>query len=490
MLLSRRQYFLVFFWLVLAIFILYAKIIPGGRASYEVEYKNLSRPFGGRGFIGQLTPAERVIQESSAPAIMIGDPVYFSVFTPRTFSEAKIIVTYKNELTANTPVIETGVLVDNLVWRYQTKPLENKTLDNLSTWEILQDGRISLYQRNPVFSSVSDFIAAITNNPEKICPAGNLNSCLVLYNPPALDVLQKRIPGPLQSFTPWTVPLKGTHQFYFSAVANQELFFSFKLVDLNLDKREDPVYLTVYKGSQIICQDKIEDNLGGEGEGKIYSKTATLSCPPLTTNETLKLEIKGSSDLVIKEISDAPGALNFVGRVYPVQSAVHPLTFWTDRNLISLTTANPASRQQISFGNQKFLLAEPYQRYEFTNQSPGLKQIILEKDDVILETGGVFSPSSETFFNPDFDTLGRYFTINDKTKYIITDYNRPLVKENGLKEASATFNIKAAYRENGKYSFMISVPGLAPEEPGQLIIEKIRVEFSGRTLWEKIADYF
>jgi hypothetical protein len=490
MLLSRRQGVLAFFWLFFAIFILFAKIVPGGRASYELEYRNLSQPFGGRGFIGQLTPAERVSQEKSSPAIMIGDPVYFSVFTPRTFSEAKVTVTYKNELTSATPVIEVGVLVDNLVWRYQTKSLENKTLDNLSDWQRLQEKEVSLYQKDPIFSSVSEFMEVANKNPEKICSDGKLNSCLALYNPPALDILQKRTPGPLENFVPWTVPLKGAHQFYFSAEANKKLFFSFELIDLNLDKRADPVYLTVYKGSQIICQDKIEDNSGGEGEGKSYTKEATLSCPPLTTKETLKLEIKGSSDLIIKEISDAPGALNFVGRVYPVQSTTHPLIFWTDRNLISLTTANPASRQKISFGSQEFLLAEPYQRYEFTHKALGLKQIVLEKDDVILETGGVFSLSPETFFNPDFDILGRYFTINDETKYIIADYNQPLVKDGGLKEASATFNTKAAYRENGKYSFMISVPGLAPEDLGQLVIEKIKVEFSGRTLWEKLADYF
>ena len=488
--LSRRQRFLVVFWLVLALFFLTVKIVPNGRATYEVDYRHLRRLLDGKGFIGHLTPAERVSQEERAAALMIGDPVYFSVFTPRTFSEAKVTITYRNELTPKTPVIEAGVLVDNLVWRYLTKPLENKTLDSLNDWTLISDGEVSLYQKEANFSSVADFIKVAATNPKEICPAGDLNSCLALYNPLALDFLQKRIPGPQQDFVPWTIPLKGAHQFYFTAPANQELFFSFELADLNLDKREDPVYLNVYEGSQIVCQNKIEDNLGGEGAGQVQTKNITLNCPPLTSQKTLKLEVKGSSDLVIKEISAAPGALNFVGRVYLAELETRPLEFWTDRNLISLTTVNPASRQEITFGDQKFSLAEPYERYEFTNQDSGLKKISLAKGDVILETGGVFSPSAATFFNPDFDILGRYFTLNEKTTYIITDYKPPLVKEDGLREASATFNTQTAYRENGKYSFMISVPGLAPADPGQLVIEKIKVEFTGRSLLEKLADYF
>jgi hypothetical protein len=32
----------------------------------------------------------------------------------------------------NTPIVEAGVLVDKLIWRYDLKPLGNKTLDYLS----------------------------------------------------------------------------------------------------------------------------------------------------------------------------------------------------------------------------------------------------------------------------------------------------------------------------------------------------------------------
>ena len=488
--LSRRHCFFGVFWLILALFILMAKIVPSGRVSYEVDYRHLSRPFGGKGFIGHLTPAERVSQEAKKPALISGDPVYFSVFTPRTFSEAKVTITYRDELTPDTPVIEAGILVDNLVWRYLTKPLENKTLDSLKDWSLVSDGDLSLYQKNPNFFSVAHFIETATENPEEICSDGSLNSCLALYNPPALNFLQKRIRGPRQDFVPWTIPLRGTHQFYFTAPANQELFFSFEVTDLNLDKRDDPVHLIVYEGSQIICQSKIEDNDGGEGEGEVQTKTATLTCPPLPSQETLKLEVKGSSDLVIKEISAAPGVLNFVGRVYPVESEVRPLEFWTDRNLISVTTVNPASRQEITFGDQQFSLAEPYERYEFANQDPGLKKVTLTKPDVILETGGVLAPQAETFFNPDFDVLSRYFSLNEETTYILAAYQPPFLRAGGLKEATVTFNTQAAYRENGKYSFMISIPGLAPADSGRLVIEKIKVEFTGRSLLEKLSDFF
>ncbi len=508
MVLSKRQRFLIFFWLFLAISILYLKVLPLGQATYELTYHTLSRPFGGKGFIGHLTPSERVTQNTGDAAVMTGDPVYFSVFTPRTFSEAKVTITYHDELEQNTPIIEAGVLVDNLVWRYKTAPLENRTLDNLNTWSKVVDGTTALYQRQSNFASVEDFVSAANQTPEQICNGKPLNTCLALYNPPALNFLQSKALGLVQSFKPWSFALKGAHQFYFTAPAGQPLKFSFDFSDLNLDKRSDPIYLIVYRGDQIVCQKIIEDNFGGEGEGvsRRFSETFTCDASPNAETfdaspnaeafdaspnaETLKLEVKGSNDMIIGGITEAPSALNFVGRVYPVAAEKTPLTFWTDRDVISLTTANPASRQKVDFSDRQFSLAEPYQRYEFSNHKPGLKSITLYKEDVILEAGGVFALAPENFFNPDFETLGRYFTLDDQINYILSDYQTPRFSDNGLKEASATFDTQHAYRENGKYSFMISVPGLAPEDNGRLIIEAIKVEFTGRSLWEKLADFF
>ena len=49
-------------------------------------------------------------------------------------------------------------------------------------------------------------------------------------------------------------------------------------------------------------------------------------------------------------------------------------------------------------------------------------------------------------------------------------------------------NTQEAYREKGKYSFMISVPGLSLSEGGSVQVSNIKVEFTGRTLWAKLKE--
>ncbi len=57
--------------------------------------------------------------------------------------------------------------------------------------------------------------------------------------------------------------------------------------------------------------------------------------------------------------------------------------------------------------------------------------------------------------------------------------------------ATVELDIKHAYREDGKYSFMISVPGLKAEDKvnDNLEIYSLEVKLSGRTLWEKIKSW-
>ena len=67
------------------------------------------------------------------------------------------------------------------------------------------------------------------------------------------------------------------------------------------------------------------------------------------------------------------------------------------------------------------------------------------------------------------------------------DYDLPLA-ENDKTIASAEFDLIGVYREKGKYNFMISVPGLKEDDAvdDYLEIIEIKIEFSGRTLWQKI----
>lgn len=483
---------LLIFWLILAGLIVWLKVLPLGKATYHLVYPRSINISGGKGFIGSFTPADRVMIQPDKMAKIIGDPVYFSVFTPRTFSEVKLTITYKNNLSSSTPVVAAGVLVDNILWRYKLAPLENKIIDEqFKDWYVLRENKALLLQKNKKYNSVTQFLEDLKNNPERICLNTQVQECLALYNADSLKAYLPvvALPKNIPSFKVIDIPLQGAHQFYFIAAKDQELKFDFDFADLNLNKQADPIEISIYQADTKIYSTVVADNFGQESSGQVRNFYVPLSYPSNSESLALyKLEIKSGDDIVIKKIRQAPSALSIIGHLHPVTVASLPLNFWTDSTFISLNTNNPASRQNFSFGDKNFLLPEPYTPYEFKNESIGVKKISLNHDDVILSTDGLFSFSPEDFFNPQFKELDRHYVLKSDLEYVLADYERPNTGNDALTVASVILNTKEAYREKGKYSFMISVPGLSLLNQGNLEIKEIKVEFSGRNLWEKLSE--
>ena len=490
---TRSRLIFLIFLLILAGLVVWFKVLPLGQATYSLEYPASANFFGGKGFIGRLSPADRVLIEPNQPAKIIGDPIYFSVFTPRTFSNAKITITYQNNLTAATPVIETGVLVDRVVWRYKTAPLENSLLDSgFSDWFALRSGDILLLQKNQIFSDVADFLKVLKNQPEKICGSVNLKSCLALYNADSLSGnFSNYQPGTISNFKKINIPLQGTHQFYFNKPVGNNFNFAFDFSDLNLNRDDDPVYVNIYQAGRKVYSQVISDGFGKENSGQSRNFSTSFYWTSGSSEPGLyKLEIKADDDIIIKDITSAPSALVALGRLHPVAAADSDLSFWTDSSFILATTDNPASRQVLNFANQNFSLDQTFHQFEFLSNHYGVKKVHLNSDDVILENDGTFSFDQNSFFNPEINVVDRHFVLSDNLKYILAKYQRPTVFKNNLKQATVSLDITGAYREKGKYSFIISIPGLTSVGQGDLGIKQIKIEFSGRTLWDKLKEKF
>ncbi len=492
--LRKISLFLILFWLILAGLIVWFKVVPGGHKTYFLSYPVKNNFFGGKNFIGNLTPADRVKIEPGKRASIFGDPVYFSVFTPRTFNEAKITITYQDNLTTSTPLIEAGVLVDNVIWRYRLLPLENKLLETgFKNWHQVRSGNILLLQKENNFSKVADFLEALKNKPQTICQNQDLKNCLALYNTSNLATYFPKdfYVETAKTFSTINLPLQGASQFYFTSAGAKDLIFDFEFSDLNLNKQSDPVTISLYQDNEKICSTKIDDNYAGDGLAKVRTFPVSFSCKTAEVKNVLyKLELKMSEDVVLKKISKAPAALNVLGRLHPVSVSNLPLSLWTDSSFIKVSTNNPASRQLIKFGDKDFYLNEPYNQVEFSTGDKRLKEIVIKKDDIILETGGTFSFTPDSFFNPEFNKVNEHFVVDRELKYVLAEYVSPLKIGQNLKQAVITLNTKEAYRENGKYSFMISVPGLSLAKQGSLEISDIKIEFFGRTVFDKIKERF
>ncbi|MEI6529566.1 MAG: hypothetical protein WCN88_04180 [Candidatus Falkowbacteria bacterium] len=478
--------FRLFLGLILVIIIsvfLYLKVVPFGHITYERDYG--SRIRSGKGFIYGFTPAERVDLKSGDVPRLIGDPVYFSVFTPRTFDKAKLTIVYRDNLALDTPIVEAGVLVDNIVWRYDLKPVDNKALDYLMLrWNKIEENGHLFLQKEKKYNSLNDFENDLAKGELSAC-ANPMENCLALYNYPLEYNYQIVNYHPAQPLT-LNTPLRGTHQFYIY-LNNEPLRLDFSFVDLNQDLKPAPikVILSSASGNIIETKDISDENLN-PGSAKIEEKELTLSEPSLPAG-VYKVEIKITDDMVIKKIFSTADRLSFINKVWPVSSA-GPLRLYTDSNYLQVKALNPASLQTINFSSEEFSLSEAYRQFDFQSKSnANIKEINLKKDDVILENNGVFAWSSESLFNPGFPKVDRFFSVKNPLQYIIADYKQPK-EEEGYKTASLELNLKGAYREKGKYSFMISVPGLKTEDgtKDNLEIYQIKIELEGRTLWQKI----
>jgi len=462
---------------------LYLKIVPFGHISYSRDYTSAWR--SGKGFIYGFTPEERVDSKNGEAPRVIGDPVYFSVFSPRTFDKAKITITYRDNLTIDMPIIEAGVLVDNIVWRYDLKPVDNKALDYLMLrWDSTEENGHLFLQKEKNYSSIADWEKDLASGQLKDCN-DSLANCLAVYNYSPkynyqISNYQPSLPLAINQ------PLRGTHQFYLY-LKNEPLHLDFSFVDQNLDLKPAPVKVILSSSDGVIETETIDDANLHPGSGQAEEKNLTIDKRSLPAG-VYKVEVKITDDMIIKKINSSIGRLSFINKIWPVSGKDGGLTLYTDANYLQVKALNPASLQTISFAGKNFSLSEAYRQFDFKSEDGGLaKEIKISKDDLILENNGVFALSAGGIINPSLTKVDRFFSVKTPVKYIVADYDKPS-EEEGVKTATVEFNLKDAYREKGKYSFMISVPGLKAEDgiEDNLEIDKINIEFEGRTLWQKI----
>ncbi len=471
----------IILFIIILIF-LYLKVVPFGHITYERDYTKSFR--SGKGFILGFTPAERVDLKSSEAPRLIGDPVYFSVFTPRTFDKAKMTIVYRDNLALETPIVEAGVLVDNVVWRYDLQPVDNKALDYLMLkWNKIEENGLVFLQKEKNYNSLAEWNKDFTSNNLKGC-SGGAEKCLAVYNYSPdynYQISNYRTGQPIVL----DKPLRGAHQFYVY-LNNEPLRLEFILADLNQDLKPAPININIYSGNTVIASGSLPDANLKPGSGEVEEKSLILQ-PKNLKPGVYKVEVKITDDMVIKKISSSVNHLSFINKIWPV-STTGALTLYTDSAYLQVKALNPASLQTINFGGEDFKVTEPYLQFDFkTSSLVKNKAVVLKKDNLVLENNGVFAWSTESLFNPSLAKVDRYFSVSTDANYIVANYKKPFTEE-GIKTATVEFNLKDAYRENGKYSFMISIPGLKAEDniDDSLEIYQIKIELNGRTLWQKI----
>jgi hypothetical protein len=464
-------------------------VVPSGNITYFHDFGKDSY------FIRKLTPAERVEPIANESQKIIGDPVYFSLRTPRRFNQAKLTLEYRRSkcgdalpcFSTDILIIEAGLLVDKTVWRYDLKPIENKIIDQLAlAWDVIKEGSTLLIQRPQAGTTTEKKYNSIKEFLDNLPPREEI----ALYNYEIKE--DYNIADYSTSSGQMTIAysLRGPYQFY-TYLKDEDLAVNFSLVDLNLNKDSDPVSVLLYYNNELIdtkqlADDGITNDGGRESDVRVFKFTQS-NLP----EGVYKVELKANDDIITKELTTRQQKLAFINKLWLFEGKGKDFALFTDSSELHAVTANPDSLQTIQTDDQELEIQETYKQYDLIIAGTST-EIKLSKDDIILSGDGVFSFNRNNLINPSFKKVNSALNLVDKgINYVVAEYKTPS-KQNNWLVSSASYDLTRGYRENGQYSFIISIPGLRTDDEIDDYIElgEIKVDLTGKTLLEKLHAYF
>lgn len=486
-------------WLILLLiivtFLAWQLISPTGTWTCRQEFSSssswsLTQFADSRSCLGIASPGERVAQGAGGPLLMLADPVYFSVFSPRAFSRAELNITYRPSLSSSTPIFEAGFLADKKLWRYQLKPVYNLWLERgFSGWSSLNDGKYQLIQKEPSYKTVADFLNSWKNGELKACTG---NDCLATYNvnladyPSALDLSAL---NQAQTNTVVKYSLRGAHQFYFYLAGNT-LDLSGALADRNDNKDKDEAEFLLFTNGRQVASVKIPDNRIEKEEGGELSSSQSFQIARSDLSPGLyRLEFRASDDLLLSNLSVNSTYLSAINKIWVEGN--EPVKLLTDATYLQIKALDPAVLQTVNFGQTAMDITEIYQQYEIKDKQNGPHDISLISGGLVLENNGVFALTAASLINPDYPRLDRFTPLTGKLDYILAEYQPTITLADAWFKSSLDFAIADFYRENNQYSLILSAPGLKLDNGagGLVEIKEIEIRFYGKSLAEKIKDW-
>ena len=458
-------------------FFLWTGLGLSGQASYSTDFKD-----NAGNMISKLTPGDRLEIKKNQEVKIIGDPVYFNLYTPREYDKARLNLEYQNR---GNEIVELGILADGKVWRHKLKPLENKTLNKLlESWNSLRQGETLLLQKEKKYDSIDEFLNNLPERKKIALYNYDLETDFSLDNYKATTTVQKI-----------GTPLRGDFQI-FTYLKNEDLQFNFDLIDLNQNTDSDELDLNLYYQEELIAHRHLKDD-GNKADNYKRGDPGEISLTEAGLPEGLyKIELKANDDIVTREIKTKQKIVSFPRKIRLEESNNSEIKIYTDSTEIQAKATDPANLQEIGLKNltasaseKNFSIPETYKQFS-QELKGGLYELSLEKGGIILTGDGVFSFSPEAFLNPAYKKV-KPGMEEEGVDYVLANYAEPQEKGE-WRQAGVSFDLDKAYREENKYAFLISIPGLrAEEENGKsLIIKNLEINLSGKNFGQKLKDLF
>ena len=271
----------------------------------------------------------------------------------------------------------------------------------------------------------------------------------------------------------------GNFQF-FTYIQNEDLNFKFYVQDLNKNKDSDDININLYYQNKLISTAKLDDDGNSSDNGVISNERVVQMNASDLPIGVYKIEMRVNDDIVINSIKTSQQKISFLDKIRLTKKSKLK-NIYTNTNQINIKVINPASLQKVKFEDSNIDVNETYKQFSLKIDSDKvIKEIILDKNDIIIGGRGMFSFNKNSFLNPRVNKVDKNLDVEKrKIDYVLTKYN-PHINDIEWIKSDTHFELNLAYSENNKYKFIISIPDLKAEDGGDdfLVIKEIKAIFS------------
>ncbi|MFH0818670.1 MAG: hypothetical protein V1898_01615 [Patescibacteria group bacterium] len=436
---------------------------------------------------GRALAIEKNLKTGECYQRIVGEPVYFTSYVPRSFDTAEVAINYQNP---SQSILELGVQ-KSIDWNFELKPLENKFIDN-STWDRINTDNIIFLQKQKKYNSYQEFLDNVPTD-KKIATYN--------YSLPYKFVIDDYEPSDKQLEI--NTALRGRHEFYTYLGKGEDLDFTFYWQDINWALSADNFIVRIYKDDTEI-QTEVEP---GDGNTDI-SGTASLVKEKQIKLTNLsgglfRIVVDVSNDVFIRKIITKQHLLVVKNRIFLADSEAHknsisdltldPTTLYTNSDILLARTDHSESLQSISINNDKLELIRTGEDFKWSddNNLGSIKIINAVLNDVYIQGFGYYSFTPESFFDPDYgiDILRTDMNMDNYDYLIAKDYSAPTAVRS-WNAATQSFVLDTVPGDRKTLNFILSAPGIT-DINSQIIVKNIEIKFKKdplnlKNLWPRL----
>lgn len=445
---------------VLAFVLVLHRLAPSG--VFTVEAGTLERS----PYINRILPAERAPEDGNA-VLLIEDPAYFTVDIPEGgYSSVDVSLEFEE---SEQTVFELGALMDVYANSYDLRALASRTIDE-SDWTVLRDKERMLLDRNGTYASIASFMA---DPPDRTEIATYHDELDVPYRDAAYRLL-----GSTQSID---VSLRGYHSFA-TYIRDETLDVTLAYMDMNRTEGADAGALRVWnEAHEVVAETRIaDDGITSDAQENsgvpVYTRVTAAGLP----EGVYTVELSGTSDIFWRRITTPQRYVTFVNQVYIADDvgyrAARSTPFVTTAKHLTVETLHADSPQAIVVGSATISLPQSHEKVQYDVTDPGLVAASSPTGDVRITGAGLFAFSRETFFNPYPVRLTAYTDLDaEGVNYVLATYTPPETVDEGVYQATATFDLMRVRQADNTVKFTLSAPGIADTDGTR--IRSVRLSF-------------